>query len=105
MRFRISTIRVMAGRYPAATRVLHRRGRALGPAMPHALYTHKGSRERQRDAPVISSCARLAEQCFMAAFDVGDVVAVPSSSYPCYRNLLSTYGCVVVARARFKRSR
>jgi hypothetical protein len=38
--------------------------------MPHALYTNKGSRERQRDAPVISSCARLAEQCFMAAFDV-----------------------------------
>ena len=52
MRFRISTIRVMAGRHPAATRVLHRRGRALGPAMPHALYTNKGSRERQRDAPV-----------------------------------------------------
>ena len=36
---------------------------------------------------------------FMAAFDVGDVVAVPSSSYPCYRNLLSTYGCVVVSVA------
>ena len=35
----------------------------------------------------------------MAAFDVGDVVAVPSSSYPCYRNLLSTYGCVVVSVA------
>lgn len=34
---------------------------------------------------------------FMAAFDVGDVVAVPSSSYPCYRNLLTTYGCVVAS--------
>jgi len=34
---------------------------------------------------------------FMAAFDVGDVVAVPSSSYPCYRNLLRTYGCDVLS--------
>lgn len=34
---------------------------------------------------------------FMAAFDVGDPVAVPSSGYPCYTNLLSTYGCEVVA--------
>ena len=34
---------------------------------------------------------------FMAAFDVGDVVAVPSSCYPCYRNLLQTYGCIVVS--------
>jgi len=34
---------------------------------------------------------------FMAAFDVGDAVAVPSCSYPCYTNLLSTYGCEVVA--------
>lgn len=33
---------------------------------------------------------------FMAAFDVGDAVAVPSSSYPCYRNLLECYGCEVV---------
>jgi len=33
---------------------------------------------------------------FMAAFDVGDVVAVPSICYPCYRNLLSTYGCELV---------
>ena len=34
---------------------------------------------------------------FMAAFDVGDAVAVPSSSYPCYRNLLHTYGCDVIS--------
>ena len=36
---------------------------------------------------------------FMAAFDVGDAVAVPSSCYPCYRNLLKTYGCDVVTLA------
>ena len=35
----------------------------------------------------------------MAAFDVGDAVAVPSSSYPCYRNLLRTYGRDVVSVA------
>ena len=35
----------------------------------------------------------------MAAFDVGDVVAVPSSCYPCYRNLLATYGCSVLSIA------
>eukprot|EP00928_Gymnodinium_smaydae_P071944 TRINITY_DN55402_c0_g1_i1.p1 TRINITY_DN55402_c0_g1~~TRINITY_DN55402_c0_g1_i1.p1 ORF type:complete len:423 (+),score=61.00 TRINITY_DN55402_c0_g1_i1:133-1401(+) len=34
---------------------------------------------------------------FMAAFDVGDAVAVPSCCYPCYRNLLKTYGCEVVS--------
>lgn len=33
---------------------------------------------------------------FMAAFDVGDAVAVPSVCYPCYRNLLNCYGCEVV---------
>ena len=34
---------------------------------------------------------------FMAAFDVGDAVAVPSTCYPCYRNLLKTYGCETVS--------
>ena len=34
---------------------------------------------------------------FMAAFDVGDAVAVPSVCYPCYRNLLKTYGCEVIS--------
>ena len=29
---------------------------------------------------------------FHAAFDAGDIVAVPSSCYPCYRNLLQCYG-------------
>lgn len=33
---------------------------------------------------------------FMAAFDVGDAVAVPSVCYPCYRNLLQCYGCEIV---------
>uniref|UniRef100_A0A7S0A9P8 Aminotransferase class I/classII large domain-containing protein n=1 Tax=Pyrodinium bahamense TaxID=73915 RepID=A0A7S0A9P8_9DINO len=33
---------------------------------------------------------------FMAAFDVGDAVAVPASCYPCYRNLLQCYGCELV---------
>lgn len=33
---------------------------------------------------------------FLAAFDVGDVVAVASAGYPCYRNLLTALGCVVV---------
>ena len=36
---------------------------------------------------------------FMAAFDVGDAVAVPSCCYPCYRNLLKTYGCEVISVA------
>jgi len=36
---------------------------------------------------------------FMAAFDVGDAVAVPASCYPCYRNLLQCYGCEVVTLA------
>ena len=36
---------------------------------------------------------------FMAAFDVGDAVAVPASCYPCYRNLLQCYGCELVTVA------
>jgi len=30
---------------------------------------------------------------FSACFDVGDVVAIASSGYPCYRNILSALGC------------
>lgn len=30
---------------------------------------------------------------FTAAFDEGDVVAIASSGYPCYRNILSALGC------------
>jgi len=30
---------------------------------------------------------------FTACFDVGDVVAIASSGYPCYRNILSALGC------------
>jgi len=30
---------------------------------------------------------------FTSCFDVGDVVAVASSGYPCYRNILSALGC------------
>lgn len=33
---------------------------------------------------------------FLSAFDVGDVVAVASSGYPCYRNILSALGCELV---------
>jgi len=33
---------------------------------------------------------------FLACFDVGDRVAVPSPGYPCYRNILSALGCEVV---------
>ncbi len=33
---------------------------------------------------------------FLACFDVGDRVAVPSPGYPCYRNILSALGCQVV---------
>ena len=32
---------------------------------------------------------------FTACFDAGDVVAVASSGYPCYRNILQALGCVV----------
>lgn len=34
---------------------------------------------------------------FITAFDVGDRVAVASSSYPCYRNILNALGCEVVS--------
>jgi aspartate/methionine/tyrosine aminotransferase len=30
---------------------------------------------------------------FTACFDVGDVVAIASCGYPCYRNILSAFGC------------
>ena len=33
---------------------------------------------------------------FLAAFDVGDRVAMASPGYPCYRNILSALGCRVV---------
>ena len=33
---------------------------------------------------------------FLAAFDVGDRVVVPSPGYPCYRNSLDALGCEVV---------
>jgi len=33
---------------------------------------------------------------FLAAFDVGDRVAMASPGYPCYRNILSALGCEVV---------
>jgi len=33
---------------------------------------------------------------FLAAFDVGDRVVVPSPGYPCYRNALDALGCDVV---------
>mmetsp|Transcript_41156 Transcript_41156/g.109857 ORF Transcript_41156/g.109857 Transcript_41156/m.109857 type:complete len:444 (-) Transcript_41156:63-1394(-) len=33
---------------------------------------------------------------FVACFDVGDVVAVASSGYPCYRNILESLGCEVL---------
>ena len=33
---------------------------------------------------------------FLAAFDVGDRVVVPSPGYPCYRNALDALGCEVV---------
>ena len=44
---------------------------------------------------------------FLAAFDVGDRVVVPSPGYPCYRNALQALGCAVVdlpttARTRFQ---
>jgi aspartate/methionine/tyrosine aminotransferase len=31
---------------------------------------------------------------FTACFDAGDVVAIASSGYPCYRNILTALGCV-----------
>jgi aspartate/methionine/tyrosine aminotransferase len=33
---------------------------------------------------------------FLACFDVGDRVGIPSPGYPCYRNILSALGCQVV---------
>jgi aspartate/methionine/tyrosine aminotransferase len=34
--------------------------------------------------------------CFLAAFDVGDRVALARPGYPCYRNILRALGCEVV---------
>jgi aspartate/methionine/tyrosine aminotransferase len=34
---------------------------------------------------------------FMSSFDAGDAVALPSSSYPCYRNILQALDCELVA--------
>lgn len=42
---------------------------------------------------------------FTACFDAGDIVAIASSGYPCYRNILSALGCelaVVPINAEFK---
>ncbi|KAL7569337.1 hypothetical protein ACA910_016879 [Epithemia clementina (nom. ined.)] len=42
---------------------------------------------------------------FTACFDVGDVVAIASSGYPCYRNILSALGCELAhieVNAQFK---
>jgi aspartate/methionine/tyrosine aminotransferase len=42
---------------------------------------------------------------FTACFDVGDVVALASAGYPCYRNILSALGCVcahIPINAQFK---
>lgn len=33
---------------------------------------------------------------FLACFDVGDTVVVPSPGYPCYRNILAALGCTVI---------
>ena len=33
---------------------------------------------------------------FLAAFDVGDRVAIARPGYPCYRNVLAALGCEVV---------
>ena len=64
-------------------------------AMYAATYPNAQCRaERIHMTPGSSGAFTIA---FMAAFDVGDVVAVPASSYPCYRNLLTTYGCVVAS--------
>ena len=64
-------------------------------AMYAATYPNAHCRaERIHMTPGSSGAFTIA---FMAAFDVGDVVAVPASSYPCYRNLLTTYGCVVAS--------
>lgn len=63
-------------------------------SMYSANYGVSASPQRIHVTPGSSGAFTIA---FMAAFDVGDAVAVPSSSYPCYTNLLSTYGCEVVA--------
>ena len=36
---------------------------------------------------------------FMSLFDAGDKVGVPSTAYPCYRNVLETFGCEAVPLA------
>jgi aspartate/methionine/tyrosine aminotransferase len=42
---------------------------------------------------------------FLAAFDVGDRVALASPGYPCYRNILTALGCEVVELACGPRTR
>lgn len=67
--------------------------RAALVAMYQASYGVTVSPDRIHVTPGSSGAFTIA---FMAAFDVGDAVAVPASCYPCYRNLLECYGCELV---------
>lgn len=49
-----------------------------------------------RDVVVTTGSTNGFLLAFLASFDVGDRVAVPSPGYPCYRNILSALGCEVV---------
>lgn len=49
-----------------------------------------------RDVVVTTGSTNGFLLAFLACFDVGDRVAVPSPGYPCYRNILSALGCEVV---------
>jgi len=70
------------------------------PALREAISTHYGDwYDRDVDPDRIVITAGASGACvlaFLALFNPGDRVVVPSPGYPCYRNMLSAFGVKVV---------
>ncbi|OZM84433.1 pyridoxal phosphate-dependent aminotransferase [Pseudonocardia sp. MH-G8] len=74
---------------------------ALGiPELRHAIAGHYARRYALEVSPeqvvVTTGSSGGFLLAFLAAFDVGDRVALASPGYPCYRNILTALGCEVV---------
>ena len=93
-------------RPPAAARALERDVLgytvALGlPELRAGVAAHYGHTLRPAGRPRTTSCVTTGSSggfllAFLAAFDVGDRVAMARPGYPCYRNILTALGCEVV---------
>ena len=90
-------IRLLAVRRPAR---LHRRRPGIPELRERIAEHHRKAhgidvvgRRRHRDHRLVSGGFLLA---FLAAFEVGDRVAMARPGYPCYRNVLAALGCEVV---------